>query len=57
MGIHQCVGQPISRQESQALLEELARRVAAIELTAEPTLYLHNTLRSWSSVPVRLTPA
>ena len=57
MGIHQCVGQPISRQESQALLEELARRVSAIELTTEPTLYLHNTLRSWSSVPVRLQSA
>jgi cytochrome P450 len=57
MGIHQCVGQPISRQESQALLEELARRVESIELTAEPTLYLHNTLRSWSSVPARLTAA
>jgi cytochrome P450 len=57
MGIHQCVGQPISRQESQALLEELARRVESIELTAEPTLYLHNTLRSWSSVPARFTAA
>ena len=57
MGIHQCVGQPISRQESQALLEALARRVATIELTDEPTPYLHNTLRSWSRVPARLVSA
>ena len=57
MGIHQCVGQPISRQESQAVLEEFARRVERIELASEPTLYLHNTLRSWSSLPARLVSA
>ncbi|MCX6411397.1 MAG: cytochrome P450 [Actinobacteria bacterium] len=57
MGIHQCVGQPISRQESQAVLEEFARRVERIELPAEPTIYLHNTLRSWSSLPARLVSA
>ena len=57
MGIHQCVGQPISRQESQAVLEEFARRVERIELPAEPTIYLHNTLRSWSSLPARVVSA
>ncbi len=57
MGIHQCVGQPISRQESAALIMELARRVERLELTAEPTPFIHNTLRGWTSLPARLSPA
>ncbi len=57
MGIHQCVGQPISRQESAALIMELARRVERVELTAEPTPFIHNTLRGWTSLPARLSPA
>ena len=54
MGIHQCVGQPISRQESDAMLTELARRVDRLELTAEPTPFVHNTLRGWIAAPARL---
>ncbi len=57
MGIHQCVGQPISRLEVEVLLGELARRVKHIEPAGEPTPFLHNTLRGWSSYPVRVTPA
>jgi cytochrome P450 len=57
MGIHQCVGQPISRLEMDVLLTELAKRVARIELVGEPQHYLHNTLRGWTSVPVRVVPA
>ncbi|MGA0121894.1 MAG: cytochrome P450 [Gaiellales bacterium] len=54
MGIHQCVGQPISRQESDALITELARRVATLELTGPPTPFVHTTLRGWLHLPARL---
>ncbi|MGI9117749.1 MAG: cytochrome P450 [Gaiellales bacterium] len=54
MGIHQCVGQPISRQESDALITALAERVATLELTAPPTPFVHNTLKGWTSVPARV---
>ena len=57
MGIHQCVGQPVTRLEMEVLLTELATRVARIELTAEPQPFLHNTLRGWTSIPVRVHPA
>ena len=57
MGIHQCVGQPISRLEMDVLLTTLARRVKAIEPVAEAVPFLHNTLRGWESIPVRIVPA
>jgi 4-methoxybenzoate monooxygenase (O-demethylating) len=56
-GIHLCVGQPITRLEMQIVLEWLARNVARIEFTGEPVPFLHNTLRGWSSLPLRLVPA
>ncbi|MGW1006836.1 cytochrome P450 [Streptomyces sp. NPDC002520] len=57
IGIHQCVGQPISRLEMDVLFSELARRVRTVELTGEPVPFLHNTLRGWKHLPVRITPA
>jgi cytochrome P450 len=57
MGIHQCVGQPISRLEMEVVLTELAKRVRRIEPAGETKPFLHNTLRGWSSFPVRVTPA
>lgn len=54
MGIHQCVGQPISRQESDALITELAGRIATLELTDAPTPFIHNTLRGWTDLPARV---
>jgi cytochrome P450 len=56
-GIHLCVGQPIARMEAEIVLGELAKRVARIELTAEPVANFNNLLKSWHSVPVRVTPA
>lgn len=56
MGIHQCVGQPVSRLEMDVLLTELATRVRSIEATAPGTQFLHNTLRGMSSLPVRIVP-
>lgn len=57
MGIHQCVGQPLSRLEMDVLLTEFAKRVKSVELTAEPEQFLHTTLRGWKSIPVEITPA
>jgi len=57
MGIHQCVGQPVSRLEMDVLLTELATRVRALEPTGEGTPFLHNTLRGMRSLPIRVTPA
>ncbi|MGF7124541.1 cytochrome P450 [Rhodococcus sp. BE178] len=57
MGIHQCVGQPISRLEMEVLFSELVKRIKTIELAGEPQPFLHNTLRGWSSLPLRVVPA
>ncbi|MFJ6418399.1 cytochrome P450 [Paeniglutamicibacter sp. NPDC091659] len=57
MGIHQCVGQPLSRLEMDVLITELANRVKSIELTAEPEQFMHTTLRGWKSIPVKVTAA
>ncbi|GAB89475.1 cytochrome P450 [Gordonia rhizosphera] len=56
MGIHQCVGQHVARLESEALLTALANRVETIEFTAPARRRLNNTLRSWESLPIRVTP-
>jgi cytochrome P450 len=53
-GIHGCVGQLIARLEGEIVLSKLARRVRSIELTDEPEVHLNNTLRGWSTVPVRV---
>ena len=57
MGIHQCVGQPISRLEMDVLLTTLATRVKRIERVGEPVPYLHNTLRGLSSLPLKVVAA
>jgi cytochrome P450 len=56
-GIHACVGQMIARIEAEAVLGALARRVEAIELDGEPQRRLNNTLRAYSHLPVKVTPA
>ena len=55
-GIHGCVGQAVARLETEAILSALARRVAAIEMTAEPTRRLNNTLRGLDTLPLRVVP-
>ena len=57
MGLHQCVGQQVARLEAECVLHALAARVAAIEPAGEPVRHLNNTLRAWSSLPVRLAAA
>jgi hypothetical protein len=55
-GIHGCVGQAVARLESEAILTALTRRVASLELTAEPTRRLNNTLRGFDTLPLRAIP-
>jgi hypothetical protein len=55
-GIHGCVGQAVARLETEAILGALVRRVATLEMTAEPTRRLNNTLRGFDSLPLRVGP-
>jgi cytochrome P450 len=55
-GIHGCVGQAVARLETEAILGALVRRVAAIEMTAEPERRLNNTLRGLDKLPLRIVP-
>lgn len=56
-GIHGCVGQAVARLEAEAVFGALAKRVALIEMTAEPARRLNNTLRGLDALPLRLVPA
>ncbi|XKH52600.1 cytochrome P450 [Citricoccus nitrophenolicus] len=56
MGLHQCVGQPIARAEIELMLQALATRVDRIELIGEATPWIHNVLRGFARMPLRLTP-
>ncbi len=54
MGIHGCVGQMIARLEVEVILRALAARVSSIEILGEPRRRLHNTLRGFEYLEVRL---
>jgi hypothetical protein len=56
-GIHFCVGQAIARLEGELILTGLAQRFKTLEIISKPTRRLNNTLRSLSSLPLRLVPA
>jgi len=56
-GIHACVGAPIARMEADALLGTFAKRVKKIERVAESKPLLNNSLRGWSSIPIRIEAA
>jgi cytochrome P450 len=55
-GIHGCVGQAVARLETEAILGALVKRVAAIEMTAQPERRLNNTLRGLDKLPLRIVP-
>lgn len=57
MGLHQCVGQPIARLEMEIVLQQLLKRVVSIEPDGAPVPILHNVLRGFESLPVRITAA
>lgn len=56
-GVHLCVGQLLARLEGETLLGALAPAFASIEPDGEPTPLLNNTLRGWTRLPVKATPA
>jgi cytochrome P450 len=53
-GIHGCVGQMIARLEGEIVLSLLAKRARLLELTSPPVVRPNNTLRGWSSIPLRI---
>ncbi|KAA0979280.1 cytochrome P450 [Paeniglutamicibacter gangotriensis] len=55
MGLHQCVGQPIARLEMEIVLQQMLEKIHTLELDGEPTPILHNVLRGFESMPVRIT--
>jgi cytochrome P450 len=57
IGIHNCVGQAISRMELEALFAELARRVERFEIIGTPERRLNNTLHGFGTLPLKLHPA
>jgi cytochrome P450 len=46
----------VARLETEAILGALAKRVATIEMTAEPKRRLNNTLRGFDTLPLRVVP-
>lgn len=55
IGVHTCPGRTLSSMEGEALLSALARRVAKIELTAEPTRSVNNITRGLDALPIRVS--
>jgi 4-methoxybenzoate monooxygenase (O-demethylating) len=55
-GIHGCVGQSVARQEAEAVLTALARKVEAIELAADPVWRSGNSIHALDRLPLRTTP-
>ena len=56
-GAHTCLGAPIARMEGDILLSTFARKVKSLELTGEPETLLNNTIRGFTSLPLRITAA
>lgn len=54
-GIHQCLGQMVSRMEAEVVLDSLLERVATIELIGPPRVRLNNTIHALDSLPLRFT--
>lgn len=53
-GIHGCVGAVLARLEGEVVLNALARKVTALEITGEPVRRYNNTLRGLSHLPVTM---
>ncbi|OBH95859.1 cytochrome P450 [Mycobacterium sp. E2733] len=56
-GAHMCPGAPLARMEAQAVLRELASRVAQVCPAGPTTWSTHSSLRGPTRLPVRLMPA
>jgi 4-methoxybenzoate monooxygenase (O-demethylating) len=54
-GIHSCAGQTLARLEGEAVLSALIRHAGpGLALDGEPTRRRHNTLHTWSELPVKV---
>jgi cytochrome P450 len=53
-GVHACVGRVLAQLEAHALLTELARRVARIELAGEPEPWMTTVGHGPAALPIRL---
>jgi cytochrome P450 len=53
-GIHACVGAAIARQEAEILLTAMTRHVHSLEPAGPARPLLNNTLRGWTSLPLRV---
>jgi cholest-4-en-3-one 26-monooxygenase len=52
-GPHHCLGSNLARMEIRVLLEEMARRIPAIELTGEPSALRSNFIAGIKHMPVQ----
>jgi cytochrome P450 len=52
-GIHGCAGQMIARLEAEIVLKALVSQVERIEMVGEPEVHFNNTVRGYSSLPLR----
>jgi cytochrome P450 len=53
-GIHGCVGQIVARMESESLMRAFAARVTSFEVLPGAQRRLHNILRGYETLPVRV---
>ena len=56
-GVHACAGMGLARLEGAAVLSSLVERVGTMELAGTPQRKLNNLIRSFASLPVRVTAA
>ncbi|MFC0303320.1 cytochrome P450 [Rhizorhabdus histidinilytica] len=56
-GIHNCIGQMLTRTEALALLEMLVEKVERIEAVGEPEVLMSNTITSFEKLPLRFVAA
>jgi len=56
-GEHACVGMGLARLEGAAVLSALVDRVSELELAGPPIRKPNNLIRSFRSLPLRVTPA
>lgn len=56
-GPHVCLGMWLAKLEVRVLFEEVAKRIAGIELTGPPRFLRSNFVGGIKSLPVRVTPA
>ena len=56
-GIHGCAGQMIARLEGEIVLAALGRRVKRIYLEGKPVIHYNNSVRGYTSMPVRVDAA